>query len=303
MRKNLILLGVLATTLLGTLAFSGQGQAPPANAEQAVRKAVAAYVEALNKGDLDGLMACLGPDADFIDEAGKTTRGRDALRAHFKTTLADLKGYKVSGKVYSVKFLRPEVALVDGSLEYAAADGTRDSNRYTVVWVKSGDKWLISSARDLPAEAEDAPSLTYPQLKSLEWLIGDWADAGGKGAVQIKCHWAPNKSFLLMDYEVKREGADALLVSQRVGWDPVNAMVRSWVFDSMGGFGEGYWSRDGNRWIVGASGILADGGTGGSTNVYEFKDDKTFLYRSVDREIDGQPVADVEVKFVRKTAK
>jgi uncharacterized protein (TIGR02246 family) len=301
MRKHLIFLGFLATTLLVAPALSGQGQTT--NAEQAVRKAVAAYVEALNKGDIDGLMAFLAPDADLIDESGKTTRGRDPLRAHFKTTLANLKGYKVSDKVYSVKFLRPEVALVDGSQEYTAADGTRDSNRYAVVWVKSGDKWLISSARDLPAEAEDAPSLTYPQLKSLEWIIGDWADAGGKGAVEIKCKWAPNKSFVLMDYQVKNEGAEPLLVTQRIGWDPVNNRVRSWVFDSTGGFGEGYWQREGNKWVVGASGILADGGTGGATNVYEFKDENTFLYRSVDREIDGQPLADVEVKFVRKTAK
>ena len=302
MRKNLICLGTLAAVLLVVPAFSGQGQAP-ANDEQAVRKAVAAYVEAMNKGDLDGLMAHLAPDADFIDEAGKTTRGHDALRARFKTTLADLKGSKIGGKVYSVKFMRPEVALVDGGLETTATDGTRDSNRYAVVWVKSGDKWVISSARDLPAEVEDVPSLTYPQLKSLEWLVGDWADDGGKGAVQIKCKWAPNKSFVLMDYEVKNEGAEPLLVTQRIGWDPVNNRVRSWVFDSTGGFGEGYWQREGNKWVVGASGILADGGTGGATNIYEFKDDKTFLYRSVDREIDGQPVADVEMKFVRKTAK
>jgi uncharacterized protein (TIGR02246 family) len=302
-RKNLISLGLLAAILLGAPALSGQDRGPAAGGEQAVRKAVAAYVEALNKGDLDGLMAWVAPDADLIDESGKTTRGRDALRAHFKTTLADLKGYKVTDKVYSVKFLRPEVALVDGAQEYTAADGTRDSNRFAVVWVKSGDRWLISSARDLPAEVEGAPSLTYPQLKAFEWLIGDWVDAGGKGAVQIKCRWAPNKSFVLMDYEVKNEGAEPLLVRQRVGWDPVNNRVRSWVFDSTGGFGEGYWQRDGNKWVVGASAILADGGTGGSTNIYEFKDENTFLYRSVDREIDGQPMADVEVKYVRKTAK
>jgi uncharacterized protein (TIGR02246 family) len=302
MRKHLIFLGILAAVLLGIPALKGQDKAPSSD-EQAVRKAAAAYFEAMNKGDLDGLMACLAPDADFIDESGKTTRGTAALTARFKTLLPTLKGTKVGGKVYSVKFLRPEVALVDGALEFTSPDGTRDANRYAVVWVKSGDKWVISSARDLPAEVEDVPSLTYPQLKSLEWLVGDWADDGGKGAVQIKCKWAPNKSFLVMDYEVKQEGADPMQVTQRIGWDPVNNMVRSWVFDSTGGWGEGYWQRDGNKWVVAASGILADGGTGGSTNVYQFKDDNTFLYRSVDREVDGQPVADVEVKFVRKAAK
>jgi uncharacterized protein (TIGR02246 family) len=302
MRKHLSFLGLPATILLGIVAFSGQGQqARPANGEQAVRKAAAGHIEAINKGDLDGVMAYWAPDADLIDEDGKSTRGHDALRARFKTMLPTLKGSKIGGKIHSVKFLRPDVALVDGSLETTSADGTRDSNRYAIVWVKSGDKWLISSARDLPAEVEEVPSLTYPQLKSLEWAIGDWADEAG--TVQVKIKWAPNKSFLLMEYEVKREGADPLLVTQRVGWDPVNNRVRSWVFDSTGGFGEGYWQRDGNKWVVGASGILADGGSGGSTNIYEFKNENTILYRSVDREVDGQPVADVEVKLVRKTAK
>jgi uncharacterized protein (TIGR02246 family) len=300
----LIFLGLLGTVLLVIPAFNGQGQGQaPANDEQAVRKASAAHLAAVSKGDLDGVMAFWAPDADFIDEAGKVTRGREALTAVFKTMLANLKGFKVGSKVHSVKFLRPDVAIVDGSMETTATDGTRESNRYAVVWAKSGDKWLISSARDLPAEVEDVPSLSYPQLKALEWLVGDWADDGGKGAVQIKCKWGPNKSFLLMDYEVKSEGAEPLLVTQRIGWDPVNNTVRSWVFDSTGGFGEGYWQRDGHKWVVGASAILADGGTGGSTNVYEFKDDKTFFYRSVDRDVDGQPVADVEAKFVRKAAK
>jgi uncharacterized protein (TIGR02246 family) len=300
MRKNLICLGFLATTLLVIPAFSGQGQ-PATNSEQAIRKAAAGFIDALNKGDLDGVMAYWAPDADLIDAAGKPTRGQDALAAHFKTRLRERKGSRFAGKVRSVKFLRPEVALVDGEVQTTSADSDRDSYRYAVVWVKSGEKWLISSARDLPAEIEDLPSLTYPQLRPLEWMVGDWADEAG--TVQIKCKWAPNKSFLLMEYEVQRKGADPLLVTQRVGWDPVNRRVRSWVFDSTGGFGEGYWERQGHKWVIGASGILADGGTGESTNIYEYKDDRTILYRSVDREVDGQPVADVEVKFVRKSAK
>jgi hypothetical protein len=87
-------------------------------------------------------------------------------------------------------------------VQTTSADGERESNRHAVVWVKSGDQWLISSARDLPAEVEEVSSLTYPQLRSLEWLVADWANE--TGTVRIKCKWAPNKSFLLMDYEVKR---------------------------------------------------------------------------------------------------
>src|SRR5262249_29664002 len=154
--------------------------------------------------------------------------------------LTETKGSKVTGKVQSLKFLRPEVAMVDGSLEFTSPDGSKESNRYVVVWVKSGDRWLVSSARDLPAEAADAPSLAYTQLKSLEWMVGEWQDASDKIDVHIVCRWDQNKSFLLLQYEVKKPGEDPLRVSQRVGWDGRNGMVRSWTFDSQGGFGESY---------------------------------------------------------------
>ena len=99
------------------------------------------------------------------------------------------------------------------------------------------------------------------------------------------------------------EGADPLEVSSRVGWDARQGRIRSWVFDSTGGFAEAYWRRDGKRWMAGTSGVLPDGGTGGATNVIEFVDDNTFVWRSTERDVDGQPLADTEVKLIRKTAK
>ncbi len=257
----------------------------------------------MNRGNLEALLALWSPDADYIDEAGKVTRGKEALTAVFKKSLADIKGSKVAGKMNSLKFLRPDVAVEDGSLEFTAPDGTKESNRYAIVWVKSGDHWLISSARDLPAEVNDVPSLAYPQLKALEWLVGEWQDASDKIDVSVVCRWDRNKSFLVMQYEVKQPGEEPLHVTQRIGWDGYNERIRSWTFDSQGGFGESNWQRDGNRWVAATSGILPDGGTGGATNVYQFVDPNTILWRSLDRDVDGQPLADAEIKFVRKAAK
>jgi hypothetical protein len=128
-------------------------------------------------------------------------------------------------------------------------------------------------------------------------------DDSPKADMHLTCKWGPNRAFLLLNYEVRREGQEPLAVTQRIGWDPHNELVRSWVFDSEGGFGEGQWSRDGNRWVVESSGVLPDGGTGGSTNVWEYVDGKTFVWRATDREVDDQPIADVETKFVRKSPK
>ena len=269
----------------------------------AVRQAVADYVAALNKGDLNGIMAFWAPDAEYVAEDGNVTHGKQGIADLFKEVLPQFKGQKVTGRVRSVRTLHTDVVLADGSLEFAATDGTRDVNPYTAVWVKADGKWLISSARDLPNEAADAPSLASTHLQPLEWLVGEWVDDSPKADVHLTCKWGPNKAFLVMNYEVRREGQEPLQVTQRIGWDPHNGLVRSWVFDSQGGFGEGQWSRDGRRWVVECSGVLPDGGTGGSTNVWEYVDGKTFVWRATDREVDEQPVGDVEVKFVRKPQK
>jgi len=268
-----------------------------------VRKAVADYVAALNKGDLDGVMAFWAPDAEYVTEEGNATRGKQGIADLFKEVLPQIKGHKVTGQVRSVRTLRTDVALEDGSLEFTLTDGTRDVNPYTAVWVKADGRWLISSARDLPGGAPDAPSLAYPHLQPLEWLVGEWVDDSPKADVHMTCKWGPNKAFLVMNYEVRREGQEPLAVVQRIGGDPHHRLVRSWGFASQGGFGEGHWSRDGRRWAVECSGVLPDGGTGGSTNVWEYADGKTFVWRATDREVDDQPVADVEIKFVRKAQK
>jgi uncharacterized protein (TIGR02246 family) len=304
-------LGVFALSLLMQLPRSADAagqqqsktQSSKAGDEQAIRKAATALVQAMNKGDLNAIMALWTPDADYSDETGKVTRGKDDLTALFKKGLAEYKGSKISGKTNSIKFLRAGVAIEDGTLEFAAPDGTKESNRYIVVWEKTGDSWLITSARDLPDEVTDVPSLAYPQLKGLEWLVGEWHDASDKIDVKLTCKWDLNKSFLLVQYEVKSPGEDPLQVTQRIGWDEYNNMIRSWTFDSMGGIGESYWAREGNRWVAATSGILPDGGTGGATIVVDFVDQNTFVWRSLDREVDGQPLADSEIKFVRKAAK
>jgi uncharacterized protein (TIGR02246 family) len=304
---TLVAAGVIALVAARPEAVGQQKDAPAAGAnpaETAIRNANAAYVEAMTKGDLDGIMALWADDADYIDEAGKMIRGKDQIAAIFKKSLPEIKGSKIAGRIHSMKFVRPEICLEDGVIEVTSPTGTKEASRYAVVWTKTGEKWLISSVRDLPAEVTDLPSIASAQLKDLEWLVGEWADDGGKGEQTAKIYWAPNKSFLIMDYTVKLPDRDPLEVVVRVGWDGAAGRVRSWVFDTQGGFAEGLWQKDGTkRWLIGQSGVLPDGGTGGSTNSYEFIDANTFVWRAVDRDVDNQPLPDVQIKYVRKTAK
>ena len=54
-------------------------------------------------------------------------------------------------------------------------------------------------------------------------------------------------------------GEAAMQGEQRIGWDPAAKKIKSWVFHSDGGFAEGYWTRQDNRWIIRSSGTARDG--------------------------------------------
>jgi hypothetical protein len=88
---------------------------------------------------------------------------------------------------------------------------------------------------------------------------------------------------------------------QIIGWDPVAKQIRSWIFDSDGGFSEGKWTRKGDRWLIRQSGTLPDGGRSSAVNVITRIDDDSFTWQSVQREIDGDILPNVdEVLVVRK---
>jgi hypothetical protein len=38
-----------------------------------------------------------------------------------------------------------------------------------------------------------------------------------------------------------------------IGWDPDRQQIRSWIFDSNGGFGESTWANDGEHWLIQAA--------------------------------------------------
>jgi uncharacterized protein (TIGR02246 family) len=288
-----------ALGLAGLALVSGQAQT--ADEEKAIRAAVESYTAAFNKGDLDGLLAHYAADADYVDQGGKEYKGMASLSGMCKRSLAELKGYKLKTTITSLHFVRPDVAIADGNAELTAPDGTTDSGPFTAVWTKTGGKWLISSVHDLP-ESQAASDTEASSLQQLEWLVGDWTHEDPTFNVLVSGRWTLNKSFLVVEYTAKgKEGAD-LAVVQYFGWDPIEGVIRSWFFDSRGGYGGGDWTRSGNTWTADWSGVLSGGGTGSSVSSLRYLDKQSFLFRSVDREVDGLPVDDFEAKFVRKTA-
>jgi uncharacterized protein (TIGR02246 family) len=280
-----------------------QGTPPRREDEQTIRKLAAAYAEAFNKGDLKGLTEVWAADGEYVDESGKTTQGREALAAHIRKALANRQDRKLKIQVRLVRFLKPDVALEEGTTELVDPDGQADKDRYLAIWVKNDGQWLLKSVRDLPASVDAEPPSPYERLKELDWLVGDWVGGEKPDEVTVTCRWAEGRSFLLQEFKVKRPDGTVFVASQRIGWDPLTSQIRSWVFDSKGGYGGGFWNREGNKWRVDAAGVLPDGRVGSLTNVWNFVNENEFVWKSTGREVEGQPLADHEFRLVRTPAK
>jgi hypothetical protein len=88
---------------------------------------------------------------------------------------------------------------------------------------------------------------------------------------------------------------------QFIGWDPADKQIRSWVFDSDGGFGQGTWTNKGNRWYVQQTGVLADGRKSSAVNIITKLDEGTCTLQSINRTVDGDLLPNIdEVKVTKE---
>ncbi len=115
-----------------------------------------------------------------------------------------------------------------------------------------------------------------------------------------ECSWTRNNNFITRSFTVSVGDRVDMAGMQIVGWDPAAEQIRSWVFDSDGGFAEGVWTRKGNRWSISQSGVLPDGRKASAVNIVTYEDDNTYTWQSVSRTVGGELLPNIEeVRIVR----
>jgi hypothetical protein len=199
--------------------------------------------------------------------------------------------------VDSIRFVAADLAVEVGSTKETPAPGEpSEHDRYTVLHVKRDGKWQMAMARD-----EEGPAaIGREQLQPLAWLVGEWVDDGGSVVVFSSCRWSDDGNFLLQDFKLQMNGRNAMNVTQRIGWDPIAKRIRSWVFDSEGGYGESTWRRAGSNWIIKATGVRPDGMLASATNLLMPTGNDGYVWRSTDRIVGDETQLSMEVKVVRK---
>jgi uncharacterized protein (TIGR02246 family) len=265
--------------------------------EKAIRASVDAFVKAYNAHDAKAIAALFTENAQVVDQDGNASEGRDEIEKVFKDLFTATPQKQIEVTVNSIRFIGPNVALEQGTTkETLAGNETPEYDRYKVLHVKRDGKWMMALAED---SDEDAAT-PHEQLQPLAWLVGEWVDDGGSSVVNSSCRWSEDKNFLLQEFNVRINGENAMRVNQRIGWDPVTKRIRSWVFDSEGGFGESVWARDGDGWIIKATGVRQDGKTASATNVLIPAGKDGYVLRSRDRVVGDEVSSPTEFKVVRK---
>jgi len=276
--------------------------AKQADDEAAIRKNVEAYVTAYNKHDAKTLATFWSPDAVYVNpETGEEAVGHDAIADQFTDVLANLGDAQLAVDVKSIVFLSPTVAVERGTARVAKkSEKQAKSSDYTAVHVKRDGKWLLDRVSE-----EDSPVVfsNYERLKDLEWMIGSWTDEDDRSRVDMNCKWTKNQSFIMRQFAVSIEDRLDMSGIQLIGWDPSAGKIRSWVFDSDGGFGEATWTKKGNRWIINAAATMPDGRKTSAINILTMLDKNSFTWQSTGRELDGEILPNIDpIKVVRGAA-
>jgi uncharacterized protein (TIGR02246 family) len=273
--------------------------------EEAIRKSDEAYVEAYNKHDAKALAALWSPEAVYVDpDTGEEAVGREEIEKEFTDTFANLKDSKLEVKADTIKFLSPNVAVESGTARIIRPKEEPDESNYSALFVKRDGKWLIDrvSEEETAAPAPPPPS-NYEHLKELEWMIGSWIDQDEDATIQTDCEWTKNQAFMNRSFAVVIGDEVDMAGMQIIGWDPVSKQIRSWIFDSDGGYSEGKWTHKGDRWLIQQAGYTPDGRKSSAVNIMTKVDDNSFTWRSTQRAVGGDILPDVaEVLIVRKPA-
>ncbi|MEO8352340.1 MAG: DUF1579 family protein [Chthoniobacteraceae bacterium] len=130
--------------------------------------------------------------------------------------------------------------------------------------------------------------------------MGTWKDSGTGEKVATSVAWTKNRHFLRRSVTIAREDGDPMEATEVIGYDPVAEGVRSWVFDSEGGFGEGSWKRDANKWLVTFVATAPDGTTSSAQHVITYLDDNKYTWESINRQSDGEALPNIDkIEVVR----
>lgn len=125
--------------------------------EDEIRGLVDAFVEGWNAGDGEACARPFAEDAEFVAVTGLKAYGRDLIaRGHAEILSSVFRGTRLSATVESIRFIRPDVAIMDVTMRLAYADGRSfmpgqypGYSSAGLVVAKDSGRWAVVAFRNL----------------------------------------------------------------------------------------------------------------------------------------------------------
>ncbi|MCE5318062.1 MAG: DUF1579 domain-containing protein [Parachlamydia sp.] len=147
----------------------------------------------------------------------------------------------------------------------------------------------------------ETPESTYEHLEDFNWLAGNWVDRERPFVTSNIFSWNTGKTMLIERFSIKIQDEKKLDGQQIIAWDPAKEQIRSWIFDSDGGFGEGVWTKEDDSWVANILFTMPDGRQASAVHIYKKIDDSTYTFTSENRDVDGNVLPNLgPFKFVRE---
>jgi uncharacterized protein (TIGR02246 family) len=294
---------LIVGTVLFAAGFVAAQESSQNSDEQAIRRNTQKFVEAFNAGDIKAMSALWTPDGDFVGENGQMIHFQKQLaaRAENRPKGIDEKNAvrpHLQMTVESIRLVTPLVATVDGSSIFKHYPGAPAVyGRYTSTWVKNEKAgWLLDSVRENQIEN----GAHHLHLMELDWMFGEWVDAGSQARIETRLGWTADGNYLERPYRVILPGRGEQRGVQRIGWDPKHQQYRSWNFNADGSFSQGLWHEIENGFEIEVSGVSADGRSTGSLMKVIRTGDNSIEWESTEATEDGVPLPDLKLKLIRK---
>lgn len=266
--------------------------------ERAIRDSAAAFVKAFNAGDAKGAAAQFLAQAEYLNSDGEAFEGREAIQKDLEEFFKEHPKAKIELEIESIRFVGPRVAIEEGRTAVTHEPGQEPVRQsYVAVDILVDGDWQLASVREAP---DDEPATPHDHLEALSWLVGEWIDESDEGIAKTTCRWTEDGNYLIQDFQLDILGRKTVSGQQRIGWDPLTGHIKSWVFDSQGGYSEGIWTRDDDRWVVKAQGVRPDGTVATATNLYTRIGEDSYSFESTSRIVGDEVEADIRVVVVRR---
>ncbi|MBL8793552.1 MAG: nuclear transport factor 2 family protein [Planctomycetia bacterium] len=254
-------------------------------------------MQAFEKRDAAAVAAHWTAEGEFIRNDGEPIRGRAEIQKAYADYFKQLAGKpKLEVQKDGLRFPSQDTAVAEVTLRLKDEEGEVIASSWrNMLLVREGGQWKIAIVREWDrAVGQDV------SLKQLEWLIGSWHVASKDREVTTTYEWDEHKVFIRGKFTAKEAGKVVESGTQMIGKDNLDGVIRSWVFQSDGGFGGGVWTRDGKKWTVDVHGVTPDGKELTGSSVYVHVDANTYTWQAVNRTLDGEPLPDTQPIKVTK---